>query len=164
MMSSIAAQIESSLCYDKLSPALKRLYADCQRTGSCRQPTLDEVMNLIAALLTLIPRVYIVLDALDECRDREKLLEAIVGLRKSAVKAKFFVTSRQESDIIEALTEDGFTTISILDDAIKHDIELFINSALQNDTHLRRLPKDLKSHIQSTLTDGAKSMQVSRMS
>jgi hypothetical protein len=162
MMSSIAAQIESSLCYDKLSPALRRLYADCQR--SCRQPTLDEVMNLATALLMLIPRVYVVLDALDECRDRGKLLEAIVGLRKSAGKTKFFVTSRPESDIIEALTEDGFTTISILDDAIKHDIELFINSALQNDTHLRRLPKDLKSHIQSTLVNGAKSMQVSRMS
>jgi hypothetical protein len=158
MMRCIASQIEGSLCCDKISPALERLYRSCQRGGSRRQPTFDEVANLIVSLSALTPRLYIVLDALDECQDRDKLLEAIVALRKSAATAKLFVTSRQESDIIEALTEDGFTPMPILDDAVKHDIELYIRSVLQNDAHLRRLPNDVKRHIQQTLIDGAKSM------
>ncbi len=160
MLRSIAVQIETSLFYGRLSQALEQLYSDCQKTGSGRQPTLGEVTDLIVALSALAPKIYIILDALDECQNRDKLLEAIIALKRSAVEAKFFVTSRQEQDIIEGLTENGFAPMTILEDAIKHDIELYISSTLHNDTHLCRLPEELKRHIQNTLTAGAKSMWV----
>jgi hypothetical protein len=161
MVRSIALQIETSLLHDRLSRALEQLYSDCQKTGSGRKPTLDEVTDLIIALSAFAPKVFVILDALDECQNREELLEAIITLKKCAVKAKLFVTSRQEPDIIEGLTEDGFAPVTILEDAIKDDIGLYVSSTLRNDTHLRRLPEELKRHIQSTLTAGAKSMQVS---
>lgn len=158
MMRSIAAQIENSLCYDGLSQALEHLYSDCQNAGSSRQPTLDEVTNLIVALSALAPTVYIILDALDECQNRDKLLKAIITLKESAIRAKLFVTSRQEHDIIECLTKDGIAPMTVLEDAIKVDIGLYVSSTLHNDPHLRRLPEELKTHILSTLNAGAKSM------
>jgi hypothetical protein len=161
MMRSVAVQIETSLLHNKVSPALEQLYSTCQKTGSGRNPTLDEVTNLIMALSAVAPNVYIILDALDECQNREELLEAIATLKGSVVNAKLFVTSRQEQDIIEGLTEDGFTPMTILEDSIEHDIGLYVSSILRNDTHLRRLPEGLKHHIRNTLNAGAKSMCVS---
>jgi hypothetical protein len=161
MMRSVAVQLETSLLHNKVSPALEQVYSNCQKTGSGRNPTLDEVTDLIIALSAFAPKFYIILDALDECQNREELLEAITTLKNSAVNAKLFVTSRQEQDIIECLTEDDFTPVTILEDSIKHDIGLYVSSILRNDIHLRRLPEELKRHIQNTLTAGAKSMQVS---
>lgn len=158
MIRSIAVQLETSSFADRLSPALEHLYSECQRTGSGRQPTLDEVTKLIAKLQEYVPKFYIVLDALDECQDRDKLLEAIATLTESVVKAKLVVTSRREQDIIQNLTEIDFTSISILEDASKRDIEIYVNSVLINDIYLRRLPEDSKCLIQKTLIDGAKSM------
>ncbi|KAN0095697.1 hypothetical protein V8E51_016408 [Hyaloscypha variabilis] len=160
MMRSVAVQLETSLLHNKVSPALEQVYSNCQKTGSGRNPTLDEVTDLIIALSAFAPKFYIILDALDECQNREELLEAITTLKNSAVNAKLFVTSRQEQDIIECLTEDDFTPVTILEDSIKHDIGLYVSSILRNDIHLRRLPEELKRHIQNTLTAGAKSMQI----
>ena len=161
MLRSVASQLEKGLFADRLSPAFERLYSDCYMTGTGRQATLDEVMRLIGALSTATSKAYVVLDALDECKQREKLLGAIVALTEAAANVKLFVTSRRESDIIEALTEDAFKPISIIDDAVTHDIGLYVNSVLNNDDYLRKLPQNLKRHIQCTLMDGAKSMRVS---
>ena len=158
MLKSIAVQIESSSTSDRLSPALEHLYSECKKSGPGRQPTLDEVTHLIAHLEVSAPKFYIILDALDECQDRDKLLEIIKVLSESVFKAKFFVTSRREQDIIDTLTEEKFSPLSIVEDAIKRDIEIYVNSVLENDIHLGRLPEESKSLIQKTLIDGANSM------
>ena len=157
MLQSIAAQIEGAKYATMLSPAMEQLYSTCQK-GSRRRATHDEVMNLISALSSTTSKFYIVLDALDECSDRTKLLQTIIALKKAGVNFNLFVASRRESEITESLTENGFRPISILDDAVTRDIGLYINSVLQNDENLRRLPGELKSHIKTTLMDGAKSM------
>jgi hypothetical protein len=93
------------------------LYSNCQKAGSGRNPTLDEVTDLIITLSAFAPNVYIILDALDECQNREELLEAIKTVKHSVINAKLFVTSRQEQDIIERLTEGGFTPMTILENS-----------------------------------------------
>ena len=104
----IAAQLQSDMFPDGLSPAMENLYSNCCTARGGRQATLDETIDLIETVSVTMSNSYLVLDALDECQDRSRLLQVINTLRKTATNLKFFVTSRREPDIMKALTEDTF--------------------------------------------------------
>jgi hypothetical protein len=160
MIRSAAAQLEAEATSRCLSPMLESLYSKCCGTGKRREPTLDEAVNLLASYSVEGSSTYIVLDALDECTDRVNLMSAMETLRKTAPNIKFFVTSRREPDLVESLTEDWFQGLPIEGDALTDDIQLYIRSTLRNDPLLRKLPEDLKDHVQRTLVEGSQSMQV----
>jgi hypothetical protein len=87
-------------------------------------------------------------------------MSAMEALRKTAPNIKFFVTSRREPDLVETLTEDWFQGLPVEGDALTDDIKLYIRSTLRNDPLLRKLPEDLKDHVQRALVEGSQSMQV----
>lgn len=160
MLRSVAAQLESELPSPYLSHALEDLYSRCCTAGQRRGPTPDDAINLLKSYSIETVRPYIILDALDECKDRGKLIDALQLLRKSAPNLRFFSTSRREADLVDALTDDMFYGLPIEGDALKDDITIYINSTLRDDQHLRKLSEELKSHIQRTLVEGSRFMQV----
>ncbi|KAG5650096.1 hypothetical protein H0H81_000785 [Sphagnurus paluster] len=100
-------------------------------------------------------RVFIVIDALDECesKQRESLLLQLVKLTEVTKYISLLVTSRPERDISDAFLDAGFTSISLIDEdeSVRADIETRISWELANRRKLRRLEDATKIRIAETL-------------
>jgi hypothetical protein len=112
--------------------------------------------------------VYVVIDALDECpqRERHHIIGFITEVMKALRCAKIFVTSRRESDIIRAFEESNTSAIQIKAENVMGDIETFVGSEVQklrNGYHGRKLylgSDILEARVIQTLTEMAAGMKV----
>lgn len=70
-------------------------------SGKGTRPSIDEVTDVLRSLLASYSRVFLVIDALDECAksDREQLLETLAKVRFQ-VQMNLFATSRPLPDIV----------------------------------------------------------------
>jgi len=110
--------------------------------------------------------VYVVIDALDECPERERhhVIRFITEVINSLRCAKIFVTSRRESDLVRAFEEGSTPTIQIKTENVAADIEGFVQSEvkkLRNGYHGKKLylaDDTLEARIIQTLTEKADGM------
>ena len=76
-----------------------------KRCGEVRQPSDEQLENILRDILDRFAHAYIVIDALDECTDREKTLnwaqKLITDAKRKAANLHIVVTSRPERDIDE---------------------------------------------------------------
>jgi len=84
---------------------VKALY-NCHNERKTR-PSLDEVSKLLCSIIESYSQVFIVVDALDECKDntRTKLLSKIRNLQTQS-NTKLMATSRFIATIMEGFKED----------------------------------------------------------
>jgi hypothetical protein len=71
-----------------------------------QEPTLDDLQNTLQIILDGFSSSFIILDALDECAERKKLLNWIQTLileRDINLRLHLIVTSRPEQEIEENL-------------------------------------------------------------
>ena len=103
-----------------------------------------------------IQRPFVVIDALDECKDIEELLDALTELNKGDVR--LFVTSRPLQVIKDSFS--GLPSISM--DAMKYavstDINLHVTRELDSHRRLRIVDATLKKEINSVLCKKADGM------
>jgi hypothetical protein len=109
--------------------------------------------------------VYVVLDALDECTQRQELmdvLETMAGWRLDNVH--LLMTSRKERDIESSLEsyvkeED---TVCLQRDVVDRDIQRYVQQRLSNDKALAKWNKDaiVRQEIEAALMNGARGMYV----
>jgi len=120
----------------------------------------DDSTSLIIDLLEGFP-AYIVIDALDECRERPILLKALTKILRSKGKVKLFISGRD--DITRELSEEFPSQVNIRATDNRSDIERFIQSEVDNAIADRRLlngtvSKSLQDEIIRVLTLGANGM------
>ena len=84
-------------------PALQALYYRHHVAGS--SPSTSELLIVLQSMIRLYDRVFIVVDALDECSSRERLL-AIMSQLQRGFKVNFFTTSRNKTDTDSWLPRD----------------------------------------------------------
>jgi hypothetical protein len=135
-----------------------------------RRPSLADIERFLAKLPIdmKLEEVYIVIDALDECRERDR--PAIVRMLSEVMRgipcAEVFVTSRKEGDIERAFTESSAPTIQIQAKNVAADIQSFVESEVRrlrqgyNGKKLFLNSDALEAKVISTLTDKADGMQV----
>ncbi|KAI0817992.1 hypothetical protein GGR55DRAFT_685440 [Xylaria sp. FL0064] len=121
------------------------------------RPSLDEISNALESVIHQVSRVFIVVDALDECQPldgcRTKFLSTIFNLQ-SKTGLNIFATSRYIPDI----TVQFSRSLSIEIRATEHDIGRYLND------HLSELPKyvtnepDLQTEITASITKAADGM------
>ena len=91
------------------------LYVACDEGQ--RQPTLTEMVDTLRITLGAAPRVFMVLDALDECLELDMLLEFIITVHQSwDLDVKVLATCRKERNIDEALDPLNPITINLRDE------------------------------------------------
>lgn len=108
--------------------------------------------------------VYIVIDALDECpqkdEQRDELLRIIEEIHKSNMtQLRILVTSRREydiSDVLEPLLTDS--AVCIQSAQVKADIQLHVQNELKDLAKKKRWKPNLVSEIQEVLVNGANGM------
>jgi hypothetical protein len=130
-----------------------------QSNDGHQPPSLQSLTNTFSALLASSPRTYLIIDALDECSERDRLTELIRHLRESSDDASFLVTSRSEQDLLEGLQGSMDVQIDLSHaGGLEMDIDLHVRKSLETDQKLRKWKRLLKKEILNALLQGAQGM------
>ncbi|KAI0121191.1 nucleoside phosphorylase, partial [Xylariales sp. AK1849] len=138
-----------------LPHSLKELYDRHQMNRT--RPSLDEISRSLESVARQKPRVFIMVDALDECQVsegcRQKFLSAVFGLQTKA-GVNIFATSR----IMPEITEQFEQCLSVEIRATEDDIRRYLQG------HISELPKfvtnqsDLQDEITISITKAVEGM------
>lgn len=148
----------AQLCEPKRLPRpLRELYEEHHRAYPATTPSNTELEKLVSTLLcsphdrlyedasaniTSLQCAYLVIDGLDEIRDRGKR-RAVVQCFNRLVAAKLrnfrvLITSRPEADITSTLNADrGWTELAIPKNSVRADIEIYVRNALLRHEELK---------------------------
>ena len=134
-----------------------QLYKTCEQ--GYRQPAESTVRLLLRDIVTRIGNIFIILDAPDECTDREPLL----AFFKSWVKGNWqgvhlIVTSRHEKDIEDQLSAIANHTIGIKSTMVDKDIHTYVDDRLATDPMISKWPPAVRDEIFTVLMKKADGM------
>jgi hypothetical protein len=136
---------------------LNKLFARSQ--DGQQQPTTEGLTSTLQLILRDFHQSFIILDALDESREKEELLELTENIVKWKLETlHLLATSQREKDIEENLMPLITGQICIQSTLVDADIRIHIRERLQNDAKLRKWPEDVRMEIEKTLMGGAKGM------
>ena len=140
--------------------SVKTLHDDCR--DKHKRPSHDEILSALHSVSTVYSRIFIIVDALDECQVtngcRTKLLSGIFELQASqaGVEVNIFSTSRYDPEILERFKE----SISLEIRAKDEDVQTYL------DGNIARLPAivwsnpDLLENIKATISKAVDGMYV----
>ncbi|KAK5445271.1 hypothetical protein LTS15_010052 [Exophiala xenobiotica] len=117
-----------------------------------QQPADNAILSIFRAAIARPGETYIVLDALDECTDREHLLTSIRefnGTNPSGLH--MLTTSRREKDIEDELSAVANHNINIQSAIMDEDIRIYICDGMATDTKLKKWPVPIQNEIMTTL-------------
>ena len=147
----------------KALACLELLYFRCQ--DGKQQPTQDALEVALQQILDLPGETFIILDALDECSEREELLLLLEHLSSwGAGNLHLLATSRRERDIEISLKPLVTSEVCLQSDLVNFDIDTHISQRLQNDPKLKKWPANVRGEIKDTLMEGAQGMYVGTFS
>lgn len=102
---------------------------------------------LIALAKALEKRVYVILDALDECNDwSDGLLDALLQIADTNANIRVLISSRPEEEIRDAL--HGYPFIDVTKVSTAKDVESYISGSLKQ---IKRFKKDQRSIASTTI-------------
>jgi hypothetical protein len=148
-----------STAYGGVPAVLTKLYHSCHDGGA--QPSVESLQAALLLILEAFNDVYIVLDALDECAEREDVLKWIKQTtvwRKS--KLHLLATSRPEEDIARHLQLLDPDHVNINQDLAGRDIERYINSMLYDEDSFGKWSDEINANIKNTILKSAEGMYV----
>ncbi|KAH6989799.1 hypothetical protein BKA56DRAFT_259996 [Ilyonectria sp. MPI-CAGE-AT-0026] len=129
-----------------LPKSVHSLYDDCKG----QRPSVDEISTTLQSASEMYSKVYLVIDALDECETlegcRSTFLEAIFDLQAKC-KANVFATSRFIPEIMEEF--DGCVQLEI--HAKAEDVGLYVDSRMSHLPSFVRSRQDLQKEIKTEI-------------
>jgi len=151
LLASLLKQLSGSR--DSIPDSVKTLH-DKHKKNQTR-PSIDEISKSLQSVITLYSRIFIVVDALDECQagdSRKRFLTELFHLEARS-GANLFATSRFIPEIVEMFGK----SVSLEIRASKEDIERYLEGEmkllLSFDDWSLRLQREIKTRI-SDLVDG----------
>ena len=143
--------------------AVRTLYDSC--VCGVQQPTIKVLTDTLRHLAEELQQTFVILDALDECTDRQGLLrfiEEIYGWKLGSLH--LLVTSRREMDIeysLDPLIKEQ-DSISLQSTLVDEDIRVYVHERLQTDPGLKRWRNhaDVQKEIEIALMSKAGGMYV----
>ena len=128
------------------------------------QPTTKAFWDVVLNMLVVERKVYIVLDALDESKTRNDVVEWIkdVVSRPELVHVQLLFTGRPESEFCRHIPPliGEQNCLAFDEHAVNHDIRSWVKAQLsqRGDFTAKRLPQDLLEEILVKVGDGADGM------
>jgi ankyrin repeat domain-containing protein 50 len=140
----------------KILTALFKKHSD-----SGQQPSQDDLLNLLVKVIEDSDKTFIMIDALDECTDKEDAADTILELfSRVSAKINILVVSRRDSDIERSLSDiepRRITKIAAQNLEANKDISEFIRIRMERDRRLRRWKGEV-ANIVRVLVDQADGM------
>ena len=159
MMRSLLSQL--SMHFVSVPPVLETLYTSCMEGG--RKPNFEALMGTFHEMTTAFRATFIVLDALDECKERPEILADIEELSSwEDTNLRILATSRREKEIEDSLlrlTQDA-NRICIQSALVNADIRAYVHDQLRTNRRLQRWQKEpnVQLEIENTLMEKANGM------
>lgn len=163
-LSSILHQICPSA---EIPKDLETLYDNCEKE-SRRAPTLSEIRSLLTSRIQEIKKLFIVLDALDECPNdieglqRAQILEWILAISATHPNVQLLFTSRNDpgaSDIADVVRSHPKLIEVAVDTTKTHDdICLHLSKQFDSNRKLRKMNENSTVDIPAVLLEKAGGM------
>ncbi|KAF8507626.1 hypothetical protein JB92DRAFT_3198641, partial [Gautieria morchelliformis] len=119
----------------------------------------EELMNTLKSIVKGYQTVYIVFDALDECPERSRFLEAIEEINDWKLDTlHLMATSRKERDIEETLGGLISHAVYMHESLVDGDIRVHVSRTLDDDRRFRMCSAEEKEMVKTTLINGAHGM------
>ena len=127
------------------------------------QADLNVLARLLLEVIGLYQDVFLVIDALDECQERDDLLDWLGDFTISdPLNAHLLLCSRNEKDIGDVLIPLVDCQIVVEDANVDPDIRLYIQDRLSRDRKLQKWPAEVKEEIERSLMEKVNGMSVTR--
>ncbi|CAG8960929.1 hypothetical protein HYFRA_00002467 [Hymenoscyphus fraxineus] len=130
ILGSITRQLSSlNATSDLFPPAVEKYKEEEAQGGTSSSLDVTDSCDLISQLLDLYPSAVIIIDALDECTGQARLdlLQFVKNtLNNSSCLVKFFISSREDEEIVHQL--NAFPNVDISSTKNQADIESFVES------------------------------------
>lgn len=143
MLRSLIVQLFSN--HQSISKPLASLFKSCQEGD--KQPQTKDLEEILKALVEFHEKTFIVLDALDECENRQELFDFIEKAMKwKSEKLNMIMTSRKLKDIEDFFDAelDMGSTLSIQNEKVNVDIRSYVHGKLQSDRRFKRWQRQPK--------------------
>ena len=131
--------------------------------GISQPSTHDLISTLMALAESCSRRMFIVLDALDECEDRQVLLDSLSEMSQyKCNKLNVIMTSQKIGEIEGPFHSEiqNLSELPIEDSIVDEDIRSFVRDKLQNDRRFKTWKKypDVQRDIEDRLMEKANGM------
>ena len=138
------------------SQAVESLYSSCMNGG--HQPTFQTLLGVLRQMLEDFEEIYLVIDALDECLERDELMTNIEELISWKDRNLHILTTSRRDDIIEdsiKLLNNDKERIYIQSTLVNVDIRAYIQNRLLTDRNLKRWRNkpEVQQEIEDTLME-----------
>ena len=155
MLKSLIFQLAASHKFTKVH--LMELYQKC--AGGHQQPQMNELVNLFEQMSAELRGVTVVLDALDESKERRDLLRWITSPANQL--CKFILFSRSELDIEDGLASwlPSDRVVTLEDEPVGEDLKVYVHYRLEVESNLSRL-RSMHEEISEVLVEKAGGMWV----
>lgn len=125
-------------------------------------PGPDELENILSASIRSCSRVYLLLDALDECPEdndaRQGVLQRLERLTQDTSNLKIFATSRELDRLRRSMEALAAEPLPVVTRAVDVDIQVYLSSQLSRDPNLRELSSKMRTLIEDTIASQADGM------
>ena len=121
----------------------------CEKNPS--RASLESLRGVFHSIVDQFERVYVIIDALDECMNTEILtvlrwIEEVV--KSPGGRLRLLVTSRQEGDIEKCLGQlctQGHVRVG--GDAVNADIGIYLDDVLERQTKMANRREEIKASV-----------------
>jgi hypothetical protein len=123
--------------------------------GGYQQPSTKSLEHVLYDLIIGMTSVYIIIDSLDECTERQEMLGWIKGIvSRKVCKLHMVVVSRPERDIEDALQPLDACCIDLTEESA-NDIEMYLEQQL---SVLQKWDETTRNIVKSTLAERSEGM------
>ncbi|KIL58696.1 hypothetical protein M378DRAFT_86117 [Amanita muscaria Koide BX008] len=155
LLSSLALSLYT--CSPHNHTAVDQLYMKCKDGVS--KPSGQQLEDLLKQLISGFKETYIVIDALDECKEQQELLKLLKKIHGWQIgQCHLLVTSRKEQVIVNSLQHVGLKEIDLTLMPVDNDIKKYIDRMLEESEGLNSLESELKKDIKELLKAKANGM------
>ncbi|KAK1545907.1 pfs domain-containing protein [Colletotrichum paranaense] len=121
-----------------------------------QQPGLEELLEATVAALRCFHRVFVVVDALDECSERKRLLKVVEELQ-SLRNLHLVLLSRPEREIEKALSSSA-KELPLRGVQVDHDIAAYIRQRIHHSDEMQEWMAEDRAKVESQLIEMAGGM------
>jgi hypothetical protein len=137
---------------------LRQAYGDAKRSV----PGPDELEKILLASIRSCSRVYLLIDALDECPEdletRQSVLSRIETLTQDAPNLRILATSRELDRIRRSMEGLNAEPLRVTTRAVDDDIQIYLAKEVSRDRSLRELSSEIRTLIENTIASQADGM------
>jgi hypothetical protein len=153
----LVAAIIKQLVQDRpsIAQSLSGLYE--HHRGRRTRPTLEELSNILQSVVANYSKVYVVLDALDECPERNGTRSQLLGICRDLQQKtglRLMDTSRHIPDIVEEFKDSPLIEVRASDS----DIKRFVIGNVSRFAKFFRSNSDLQERVQNKIIEAADGM------